>query len=104
MTGPQSIITSPPPHRRLSFAPLFPPTMWPFFSPPTSPVQHAHGLCGSVGRALVSYSVNMTLPPGRDIQRSQVRALPGTVLTFCLSVVCLLVTFRLLIALGYDSI
>ncbi|KAK2027959.1 hypothetical protein LX32DRAFT_417164 [Colletotrichum zoysiae] len=35
-------------------------------------------LYGSVGRALVSYSINMTLPPGRDIQRSQVRALLGT--------------------------
>ncbi|KAK2056627.1 hypothetical protein LY76DRAFT_146234 [Colletotrichum caudatum] len=37
-----------------------------------------HRLYGSVGRALVSYSINMTLPTGRDIQRSQVRALLGT--------------------------
>ncbi|WDK15138.1 hypothetical protein CGRA01v4_06419 [Colletotrichum graminicola] len=63
--------------------------MGPFLSSSTRPVQHAHSLCGSVGRALVSYYINMTVPLGRDIQRSQVRALPGTVNYFYIFV-CLL--------------
>ncbi|WDK23575.1 hypothetical protein CGRA01v4_14867 [Colletotrichum graminicola] len=105
MTGPYNIITFPPPHRRLSGAPLSlsPPTTRPFLLSSISPVQHANGLCGSVGRALVSYYIHMTLPPGRDIQRSQVRALPGTLFNFCLRNACLLMTFRSLSALGYQS-